>query len=322
MSRRLGLLCCCAAVVVVLTGCAPGWPVVRMGDEIVVAGQLFHTGTRVVSFLDPKGYNAYRCYNYFDASKTEPSAPVDKGNPNRYGPTRRNLPEKTQAAVDQKGWTLENVRKQVDQFVIHYDVCGTSKQCFYVLHDCRGLSVHFMLDLDGTVYQTLDLAERGWHAGTANDRSVGVEIAHMGAYGSPEKMKEFYCLDARGWPMVKLPESFTRTQQLTPNFVARPARKDAIEGTINGVKLYQYDFTNQQYAALIKLTATLHRVLPRIALAVPRGPDGKVIMDVLPDDQMKDFHGLVGHWHVIKSKTDPGPAFNWDRVLNGARWAI
>jgi len=43
---------------------------------------------------------------------------------------------------------------------MHYDVCGVSRQYFKVLHDYRGLSVHFMLDIDGTIYQTLDLNER------------------------------------------------------------------------------------------------------------------------------------------------------------------
>jgi N-acetyl-anhydromuramyl-L-alanine amidase AmpD len=292
-----------------------------MGDEIIVAGQMYHTGTRVVTYLEPRGYNAYRCYNHFDHSKTLPKAPVDKDNPNRYS-YRRDLPEDLQQAVNEQGWTLENVRKQVDLFVIHYDVCGTSQQCFYILHDYRGLSVHFMLDLDGTVYQTLDLAERGWHAGTANDRSVGVEIAHWGAYNSAEKAGENYALDDSGYPYVTFPESFTRRDVLTPGFVARPARKQMIEGEINGSKRYQYDFTPQQYEALGKLTAALHRVLPRIELAVPRGPDGTVRNDVLSEEEMKNFHGLVGHWHVTKQKQDPGPAFDWDRVLNRARWAL
>ncbi len=322
MSRCFCLLCALAALLGSLTGCGPGRPLARAGDEIIVAGQMFHTGTRVVTYLEPKGYNAYRCYNHFDPTKTEPRSPADKGNPNRFSQTRQNLPEDLQKAVDAKGWTLENVQKQVDLFVIHYDVCGTSQQCFYILHDIRGLSVHFMLDLDGTVYQTLDLAERAWHAGSANDRSIGVEIANMGGRASPEKLMEWYCLDARGWPMVKFPESFTRRELLTPNFVAKPSRKDPVEGTINGSHVYQYDFTNQQYTALSRLTAALHRILPRIELAVPRGPDGAVIADVLPDEQFKAFHGLVGHWHVIKTKPDPGPAFDWDRVLNGARRAL
>jgi N-acetyl-anhydromuramyl-L-alanine amidase AmpD len=321
MARRfllLGILIACIAGVV---GCA-GMASPRMGDEIVVAGQLFHTGTRVVSWLEPRSYDAYRCYNHFDPTKTEPQSPADKGNPNRYSPTRRNVAPDLQAAVDKQGWTLDNLRRQVDLFVIHYDVCGTSQQCFYVLHDMRGLSVHFMLDLDGTVYQTLDLTERAWHAGSANDRSVGIEIANWGAYGSADKLKDLYGFDKAGWPYVKFPESFTRREQLTKGFVAKPARKPIMEAKINGGMRYQYDFTPQQYAALVRLTATLHRVLPRIELAVPRGPDGKLIMDVLPDEQMKNFHGLVGHWHVTKEKQDPGPAFDWDRVINGAKWAI
>ena len=38
----------------------PVVPVVRQGDEIMVAGRWFHTGARVVTWMDPGGYNAYR----------------------------------------------------------------------------------------------------------------------------------------------------------------------------------------------------------------------------------------------------------------------
>src|SRR4051812_27435652 len=37
----------------------------RKGDEIVVAGQLFHTGTRVITWMDPHGYDAYRVERRF-----------------------------------------------------------------------------------------------------------------------------------------------------------------------------------------------------------------------------------------------------------------
>jgi len=43
------------------------------------------------------------------------------------------------------------LQEHVVQFVFHYDVCGFSQRCFDVLHDHRGLSVHFMLDVDGTI---------------------------------------------------------------------------------------------------------------------------------------------------------------------------
>ena len=35
----------------------PGKRVKRSGDEIVVCGQLFHTGTKVVTWLDAGGYD-------------------------------------------------------------------------------------------------------------------------------------------------------------------------------------------------------------------------------------------------------------------------
>ena len=50
-------------VLLLLAGCVsvqPGTPAKRTGDEIIVAGQLFHTGTRVITWLDPQGYDAYR----------------------------------------------------------------------------------------------------------------------------------------------------------------------------------------------------------------------------------------------------------------------
>ena len=55
----------------------------------------------------------------------------------------------------------------------------------------------------------------------------------------------------------------------------------------------------------------LHRLVARV--------DGH---DVLPADELKAFKGVVGHWHITKEKPDPGPAFNWDRVLTGARWTL
>jgi hypothetical protein len=44
---------------------SPGTPLPRAGDEIVVAGQLFHTGAPVVLWTDPGGYDAYRSERRF-----------------------------------------------------------------------------------------------------------------------------------------------------------------------------------------------------------------------------------------------------------------
>lgn len=304
-----------------MTGCRDdAWRVERHGDEIIVAGQMFRIGTPVVLWIDPGGYDAYRARCHFDPDEYFPSQPVAPGNPNRYN-TRHPVSDALEEKVDREGWTLANLQEQVDLFVYHYDACGTSARCFKVLQDIRGLSVHFMLDLDGTIYQTLDLKERAWHAGDVNSRCVGIEIANIGAYPEDELsvLEEWYTVDEDGWPRVTFPPSVTETQQRTPDFVARPARKEMFRGRVNGRTLYQYDFTNEQYEALIKLTAAMHRIFPRVKLQIPRLDDGSVRMDVLPPEALEAFSGFLGHQHTIKVKPDPGPAFDWERVLRGAR---
>ena len=60
----------------------------RQGDEIVAAGQLFHTGTRVVLWLDPPNYDAYRARCRFDPEKVMPRSPESRDDPNRYSERR------------------------------------------------------------------------------------------------------------------------------------------------------------------------------------------------------------------------------------------
>ena len=311
-----------------LTGCqhAPGTHARRTGDEIIVAGQLFHTGTKVVTWMDPGGYDAYRVERRFapiEESDWENTKPKINGvdTPNRYALRRTGLSPEEIERVRGGGWDLPTLQRVVDQFVIHYDGCGISKQCFNVLHDHRGLSVHFMLDIDGTIYQTLDVKERARHATTSNDRSVGIEIANMGAYEAHElaTLAEWYQPDAQGRLVIRIPEKLGDPLLGTPGFVGSPARDRLVQGNIQGKDLNQYDLTPEQYAALIKLTAALSRVLPKIKLDYPRGADGKVLPHKLPDEELARYEGVIGHYHIQTNKTDPGPAFQWDKVIDGAR---
>jgi len=292
-----------------------------VNDEIIVAGQRFAIGTPVVTWLDAGGYNAYLEHRHFEPDEVYPSHPVDPGNPKRYS-QRRKMSAALKAKVDREGWTLDNLREQVDKFVYHYDACGTSARCFKALQDIRGLSVQFMLDLDGTIYQTLDLKERAWHAGNANCHSVGIEIANIGAYSEQQQdlLDEWYLHDNIG-PYIVFPDSLAPELAVlrTPKFVARPARKELISGRINGRDLIQYDYTDEQYAALIKLTAALVQIFPKITLDAPRNRDGTIRMDVFPKKELTAYSGLLGHQHVTKGKVDPGPAFDWQRVIEGAQ---
>ncbi|HEY3242232.1 MAG TPA: peptidoglycan recognition family protein [Phycisphaerae bacterium] len=303
----------------------PGEPLLRTNDEIMVCGQLVHTGTPVVLWTDPGGYDAYRVERRF-APLAESSWENSQGKerlktPNRYGLRKKGLTPEQIERVRGGGWDLPLLQDTVDQFVIHYDVCGVSRQCFAVLHDRSDLSVHFMLDLDGTIYQTLDLKERAWHATIANDQSIGIEIANMGAYDETENdpFEQWYTRDPDGRLRITIPPAFGDGGIRTANFVGHPARDDLVTGEINGRRLRQYDFTPQQYAALIKLTATLARVFPKIKLDYPRDASGALTTHKLPDDQLAAYQGVLGHYHIQTEKVDPGPAFQWERVINGAR---
>jgi N-acetyl-anhydromuramyl-L-alanine amidase AmpD len=318
------------AATALISGCAttprPGAAVARTGDEIVVAGHFFHTGTPVVLWMDPGGYDAYRVERRFS-----PLAKADWTNsheevrglnsPNRYGMRRKGLTDAEVERVRGGGWDLPLLQRVVDQFVIHFDVCGVSRQCFNILQDHRDLSVHFMLDLDGTIYQTLDLKERAWHATIANDRSVGIEIANMGAYSAQETnpLDEWYARDTNGQTYITIPASLGDGGIRTPGFVGHPATATPIKGIIQGKELTQYDFTPQQYQALTKLTATLCKVFPKIHCDYPHDSAGKVIPKKLPPDELNEYQGVLGHYHVQTDKVDPGPAFQWDYVIGNAR---
>lgn len=304
-----------------------GERVERLGDEIMVCGQLFHTTAPVVLWTDPAGYDAYRVENRFapydKSSWTAISADSASGvkSPNRFSLREEALSPKEIEQVRGGGWPLELLRDKVDQFVYHYDVCGVSRNCFNVLHDERGLSVHFMLDIDGTIYQTLDLKERAWHATSSNSRSVGIEIANMGAYAANEMdpLKQWYGTDDNGQTRITVPARFGDGGVRTPNFVGRPIRNKLVWGIVQGKNRRQYDLTAEQYDSLIKLTATLCTVFPKIKCDYPRDAAGQLIPQKLPDDELNKYQGLIGHFHIQIEKSDPGPAFQWDRIVNGAK---
>ena len=312
---------------VVVAGCAsPGRRAYeRRGDEIMVAGQLFHTGAPVVLWTDPGGYDAYRVerrFVPFDQSGWDTSKEKLE-TPNRYNLRHRgDWPAPLLEDIRGGGWDLPLLQRTVDQFVLHYDASGTSRQCFNILHDHRGLSVHFMLDLDGTIYQTLDVKERAWHAGPANDRAIGIEIANIGAYPHADtaELDAWYAHDEDNGPYVKLPEKLGDGGIRTPGFVARPARDQPVVGSVNGQELVQYDFTPQQYRSLIRLTRALCRIFPNLQPEFPRNDDGTLILDrPLNEQELAAFRGILGHHHVTENKVDPGPAFDWERLERGIR---
>jgi N-acetylmuramoyl-L-alanine amidase len=296
---------------------SPGDRSHRQGDEIVVCGQLFHTGTPIVLWTGPGGYDGSR------HTGGEIGRPAT-----RPVPGQSFKPE----IVRGPRAMLNDVRQEIDQFVLHYDAEGISKQCYTVL-ERRRLSVQFMLDLDGTVYQCLDLREDAYHATIANSRSIGVEIANIGAWEGPLtlRQKEWYARDASGTRLT-IPSRFAGALHVA-NFAGHPARPNPIGGMVQGRTRLQYDYTPEQYDALAHLAAALCTVFPKIQPDYPRTPagphgpypfaepdqPGELINHVLPRDQYELYQGLLGHYHVQLDKDDPGPALQWDLLITNTK---
>lgn len=298
---------------------APEVLAMASGQSIVACGERIWVGAPVVLWSDPDGYSAYETDLHFDRPPMQISTPPD--GKLRYKPGRTD-PATGEIWVKPEIGTLLELQRSLDLFVLHYDVSGVSQNCFRTLHDRRALSVQFMIDVDGTIYQTLDMRDTAWHARQANSRSVGVEIAHIGAYPINEAgdaVLDRWYEEEGDAACLTLPRPANELGVRTPGFKGAAARSDRQTGQINGNLLQQYDFTRQQYDSLVKLSATLCRHFPNLEPVAPRDAVGRIAKERLSESDELAFHGILGHYHVSDVKVDPGPAFDWETFLTRVR---
>jgi len=160
-------------------------------------------------------------------------------------------------------------RVKVDMFVCHFDVCLSSKSCFQVLKE-RNLSCHFLIDWDGSLYQTMDTKHIGWHAAGANSNSVGVEINNP-----------FY---------EKYQPTIVQMGQ-----TERPLINDSI---VHGVKLERHlGFNSVQLKALVSLCKSLHKGVG-LNLQTPNS------FTVVPEVVNGSYKGIFHHYNLTKNKID------------------
>ena len=289
-------------------------------QSIVACGHTVDIGTPVVLWNQAKGYV---CPNKRGRRHCTQHDRKLNGAPTRA---------ESQYKIKHPETAYTKLKQAVYQFVLHYDVCYSSHHCHQVLKDSTFKGAHFYLDLDGTIYQTCDLY---WKTNTApaddrqgNERAVHVEIANLSWQARAEESdlyhapKDLYRKMNGRW-RLQLPEKFQKKLR-TPDFQACASRPYGQRGyfsrNINGRMVRMWDFTEEQYQALIRLCRGVNQLLPNISLKVPfdkekrRTPLGKI-------QNFSSFKGILGHAHVqggtgdgVKKKYDPGSAFNWGRL--------
>lgn len=246
--------------------------------SIVVCDRKYDIGTRVVLWSEPGGLSAYDTAAYETEDRKTGKTEVVRGK--RY---------KSRLAL---GGTpdLAKLRKIVWQFALHHSGLYRSRDTYETLQR-RGLSVHFILDDDGTLYQCLDVRERAYHIGTNNAMSVGVEIDSRALAGQH-------------------PDAYDEAHQRKYKVGPRRARTD----TIHGMSMRGFDYSDGQYAALVKLAKALVGIFPLIEPDFKRGSDGGIVKTELADP--KAHRGFICHFQVTRKKIDP-ISFNFDRFLKG-----
>ena len=250
-------------------------------NSIIICGREYHIGSKVVLWDDPNGLNGYdtskKAYRIRDRKTGEVIKKVISGK--RYNNRVWNV-------------NFDKLKNIVTQFFLHHSGLYHADATFSVLHNERGLSCHFILDDDGTIYQTLDLKENAWHGGQCNKMSIGIEIDSRASAG-------------------RFPNAYDADSCKKYDVLPREKRLDKV----NGSWALGYDFNDKQYEALIKLAIALKDIFPHIS-SNPDFPRKNGRIRKVEVNNIKKHKGFVCHFQASSNKIDP-ISFDFNRFLSG-----
>lgn len=149
---------------------------------------------------------------------------------------------------------------------------GDPKQLYEILK-ANKLGVEFAIDKNGTIWQFCDpLQVDTADANFMNARSVGIEIINYG---------------------------------FSTSIVKAGSDRKKYTCTMNGHLRTFAHFNEYQIASAIALANALSSALP-IPRLVPLAKDGSVLRRTMMRQELADFCGHLGHFHIKAEKSDPG----------------
>lgn len=194
------------------------------------------------------------------------------------------------------GQYVEEVYKK-DKIVLHF-TAGTSAAAAvdYWNSTKERVATAFVLDLDGTVYQTFDPKYFAWHLGLKgtsdqDKSSVGIEIVNIGP------------LKAVGDTLMSWPNNYRQ------RFCLKSETHKYVQSKFRGFE-YWAAYTPAQLDAIGPLVEHICSIfgIPKV---IPP-PERREIFD---PTFFSKFNGIVSHQNFRSDKTDVGPAFQWDRLV-------
>ncbi len=121
-----------------------------------------------------------------------------------------------------KSKNFDNRKKKISFIIIHYTETRNLNDAVNLLTSKkRKVSCHYLIDLDGSIYNLVDVNYRAWHAGESkwkrsediNSRSIGVEIVNPGE-SSLKKYKKIQILS-----LIKLLTELKRQFKINDNSI-------------------------------------------------------------------------------------------------------
>ena len=161
--------------------------------------------------------------------------------------------------------------------VTHWDAALSADSCYKILKK-RGISSHFVIDNDGTIYQMVDTKHTCWHAGirSVNKASIGIDFTN--AYYT--KYQDWY--ERKG-------------------FGPRPVLEGVkVHGRTLDPFLGYYPVQIQAYKALLKGLSEHYG----IKLNCPLDEDNELLTTVDDTAAEGEFEGVVAHYHLTRRKKD------------------
>lgn len=204
-----------------------------------------------------------------------------------------------------KGWT-----RTPWAIVIHYTANYTEPQVYKILSK-RGLSVHFCIERDGKLVRYLEDKNRGWHAGygrwcgrsNMNHHSFGVEVVNFG-WGDGElgKTSPHYIYRNKS---ESDPEILPGDTEFYRDETYKNSKGKKV--TTRVVTSQEMDkFPDHRKAWADKVWAEYPE--PQVEAVAWQTWNWMKEYKILPEN-------VIGHEHVTPHrKTDPGPAFPWDKL--------
>jgi hypothetical protein len=175
--------------------------------------------------------------------------------------------------------------REINKIVTHWDATLSAEKCYTILKN-RGISTHFVIDNDGTIYQMVDTKHRAWHAGGFNKNSIGIDISN--AYYT--KYNSVY-------------------QKMGYNL--RPVLRSKLHGSDLGEHLGYYPEQIKAYKALLEVLCDYYN----IPLEVPLDRKGKLLLREMDEKEKLDFSGIMCHYHLTSNKIDCA-GLELDKIVN------